>query len=601
MIQKHIKITLLTLLITISYTVTGQNKIDPTLEVRRDFDMKLSEITKGRLNTAIPDSLSRFDLDFNYSVTNNPVRDIYEFSPLPSANLERQGDFSHPQFYARFGVNFMLNPFATVKYQPVISERIHLLIYGDHDSYMGKLPLFYENSTDQILVKGDDKIVSPRAWNRGGIKFGYDWAKVFIGLDVSHNNNYIGLSGFETLPPGMLLFDGIPSDDMTREWMKDNFSRRVGITSAKAYVSSKNHNNNTLHYSAGVSFSILKDKLNSATVLSLAPQTVSYSAQNPSEDIIGFNASLGYGFADHSKISIEATFETASFSNQQSSDRNGLEVYPHYTFKHKSWHFDLGVKYAQWDSDIITNNQGSSLYLSALASLEVIKNRLWLYGVLDGKNNLNTLHRLLALNLLSNTELPTVNTEQPIILNIGLKGNITDRLSFNLYGGYEKYRNQLFFIREDDINSSTHLLNVFHLMYDNEERRFFGGELFFKSKPFDAHLNIRSTAFETGNIHDVHYNSSPLEISGLIRYNWRERIILAADVEYRKQTPIYVGGLTQVFIPSHTVLNVEATYVFTPNLLFFIRGNNLLNTPFSPLPFYARQGVGIGVGASVKF
>ena len=601
MAHKYIKT--LVFLITLSYTAIGQNRIDPTLEVRRDFDMKLSEITKGKLNTSVTDSLSRFDLDFNYSVINKPVRDLYEFSPLPSANIERSTGAHHPQFYARLGANLMLNPFATIKYQPVISPNTYLLIYGDHDSFHGKLPLFYNNAADNILVKSDEKIATLREWNRGGIKFEYNWTKVLFGLNISHDNSFRGFSGFEAQELSKLSFNGRDTDYMSRPWMKDSLSRRSGITAADIYLSSKNSNNNTLHYSAGASVSYLKDKFKTGAAFQ---SPLGAGIDDLTENIIGLNAALGYGFADHSKISVEVKYETSKFSYIDDRSRNGLEVYPHYTFKLRGWHFDLGVKYARWN-DKYADITGNSLYLSGLASLELITNRLWLYGLIDGKNNLSSYHRLLAANPFTTPATPLRNTEQPIIINAGLKGNITDRISFNIYGGYEKYKNQLYFIKIGE--STTNIINGFHPFYDGEKRSFFGGELFFKSKAVDAHLNVKSISFNTNDFNDVHYNYSPLEISGLLRYNWRERIILAADIEYRHKTPtVFSPGdteegtpYTMTNIPSHAVVNIEATYVFIPNLSFFVRGNNLLNTPFSPIPFYARQGAGVGIGVNVKF
>ena len=43
-----------------SGTITAQQKIDPTLEVKRDFDAKLLEITKGKLFSNFADSSWNF-------------------------------------------------------------------------------------------------------------------------------------------------------------------------------------------------------------------------------------------------------------------------------------------------------------------------------------------------------------------------------------------------------------------------------------------------------------------------------------------------------------------------------------------------------------
>ena len=601
---KYIKALVSVFIIALSATAYGQNRIDPTLEVRRDFDAKLAEITKGKLNTSLPDSLSRFDIDFNYSLFDKPVKDLYEFSPLPSANLEKQGVVRLPQLYARVGANLMPNPFATIKFQPTISQNISLLVYGDYNSFYGKLPLFYNNAVDQLITKSDNKVISPYTWSRAGALFEYDWEKVVAGVDLSYNNNYLGLTGFESPVSGNINYYGTTLEDMTQSWIKSSLSRRNGVAKARAYVSSRNPNNNTFHYSAGISFFSLSDK----TEIESNPGSL--NVYDIGEQSIYIDASIGYGFADHSKISAEVKYEDSKFSYTEDRNRNDLEIYPHYTFKHGGWYFDLGIKLVQWNDKFTTDNN-SNLYLSGLASFELIKNKLWFYGLLDGKNHLHTYQKLLTINPLIVPIAPSQTTEQPIIINAGLKGNITERISFHLYGGYEKYRNQIFFTKIGD--SSPVAVNGFSPFFDDESRILFGGEIFFKSKAIDAQLNLKTTAFETNDMKDVHYNYSPLEISGRLRYHWRERIIVAADIGYRHKTPtLYIPDENPVdpaieappvktYIPSYTILNIEATYVFTQNFSLFVRGNNLLNTPFSPIPFYASQGLGVGVGINVKF
>ena len=604
-VDKYIKASVFLFLTAFSATAYGQNRIDPTLEVRRDFDAKLTEITKGKLNTSIPDSLSRFDLDFSYSVFDKPVKDLYEFSPLPSANLEKQGATRHPQFYARVGANLMPNPFASVKFQPTISQSISLIVYGDYNSFYGKLPLFYDNITDNLLTKSNKKVISPYTWNRVGAKFEYDWKKVIAGAELSYNDNYLGLTGFESPELVNINYYGRALEDMTQSWIRSALSRRNGIVNARAYVSSHNPNNNAFHYRAAFSFSSLNDKTKIESGLG------TLNIYDIGENNIDIDASIGYGFADHSKILAEVRYEDSKFTYTDDRSRNALEIYPHYTFKHRGWHFDLGIKIVQW-KDNHTNVNRSNLYLSGLASFELINKKLWFYGLLDGKSQVYTYQKLLAINPLIIPIAPYEKaTEQPIIINAGLKGNIAERISFQVYGGYEKYRNQIFFEKIGD--SSPVAVNGFAPFFDDESRLFFGTEFFFKSRAIDAQFKLQTTTFDTYGMTDIHYNYTPLEISGRLRYNWRERIIVAADFGYRYKTPtLYIpdenpvdpsvdAASIKTYIPSHAIVNIEATYVFTQNFSLFVRGNNLLNTPFSPIPFYASQGLGIGVGINVKF
>ena len=62
------------------HTAYAQN-LDPTVEVNRDYEGKLLIVHKPILDMAVPDSVYKFDLDFDYSVTDTPYKGAYEFVP----------------------------------------------------------------------------------------------------------------------------------------------------------------------------------------------------------------------------------------------------------------------------------------------------------------------------------------------------------------------------------------------------------------------------------------------------------------------------------------------------------------------------------------
>ena len=114
-------IILLSVTLVISANSFGQNKIDPTLEVKRDFDVKLQDVTKSKLNTYIADSLKSFNLNIQYSIFNKPYKDLYEFSPLPSAQIEKPGKQEYPFLYTDLGFNFPTNPHLKIMLSPRLS------------------------------------------------------------------------------------------------------------------------------------------------------------------------------------------------------------------------------------------------------------------------------------------------------------------------------------------------------------------------------------------------------------------------------------------------------------------------------------------------
>ena len=63
-----------------SVAALAQN-LDPTVEVSRAYEGTLVEVHKPTQVMAVPDSVQRFRLDFDYSVFDKPYKGSYEFSP----------------------------------------------------------------------------------------------------------------------------------------------------------------------------------------------------------------------------------------------------------------------------------------------------------------------------------------------------------------------------------------------------------------------------------------------------------------------------------------------------------------------------------------
>ena len=58
----------------------GQN-LNPTVEVTNAYEGGPSAIAKPAQQLAVPDSVTRFNLDFDYSVFEKPYQGAYEFTP----------------------------------------------------------------------------------------------------------------------------------------------------------------------------------------------------------------------------------------------------------------------------------------------------------------------------------------------------------------------------------------------------------------------------------------------------------------------------------------------------------------------------------------
>ena len=78
-------------------------KYDPTVEVTKDFVSKMSDAQKVEVNTPLPDSLSRFNLKFDYEVFDKPYKGSYTFTPYNVMLIPDDNPIKRPFFYLNAG------------------------------------------------------------------------------------------------------------------------------------------------------------------------------------------------------------------------------------------------------------------------------------------------------------------------------------------------------------------------------------------------------------------------------------------------------------------------------------------------------------------
>lgn len=606
---------ILAALLLVAAKSDAQQTIDPTLEVNRDFDAKLLEISKGKLYTSFNDSLGRFDLSFDYTIFDKPMKDLYEFSPLSSAQVEKSTEAYMPYLFIKAGSNIPLNPYGSIYLQPRLGNNFSLVINGSHNSFLAKLATY--SLVDYKVEKGERKIAAPSSKSDVGINFKYRWNKGEAGVKADYNNQMNSYYGFNQ--EKLNSFINIERYSKI-SYMRDSMNHSTNIAGASFYLKSLNKNPNSFYYNANLSYSKLHDNeshpyyyIGSNPQPHLLPpggvpvsENILHSNNKLDEQYLNLSLTTGAGFAGFNKILAGVRYEASDSRYSDSLNRSNLELHPKYLFKKGKWSFDLGFKYnVWWDRDSSDYN----IYFSSSAQLEIVNNKMWIYGLIDGKNNFMNYHKMLEKNLWISPSTQIQNIEQPVIARVGIKANIKEKLSLNLYGGYYEYRNQLYFFAQQ-INSYSNdfPINSFGAIYKDEKRTGLGAQLSFHSKSFEGALNADLYSFrDTENKTNNHYHYSPFEVESMGRYNWRERIIVSYVFKYKQKTP----GLTDqnlidssihpnINIPSYARLDLNLSYVYNSNLTFFIQLNNILDSKVFEYTNYTMPGFNGGAGLSFK-
>ncbi len=586
-------------------TLNAQQNINPTLEVKRDFDAKLLEISKSKLHSNFADSLGIFDLSFKYSIFDKPIKDLYEFIPLNFAEIDKTSAVKQPLLQLSAGSNYPINPFVSLLLQPISSPRFSLVLHAEHNSFLGKLPGTVKSRP--IIGRGVQPGMAPSSLTNANLGFKYTHKKGETGIEAEFKdgfNSYYGLDEFGVTSQSLQYYP----DTRSYKFMKDSLSHNLLKGGVRLYAKSLNSKNNSFYYDLDFRYSAL----NAISKY----YTINYSDSNPfpglfkdslfSENYINIGAAFGAGFLNFNKILVETRYEASNSYSTKTFDRSNVEIHPKYIYSKGRISADAGFKYHGWQEGA---TRGYNLYFSGSIKFTLIKERFWIYALLDGKNNFMNYDKISGLNPWIHTGIKINNIEQPVIARGGIKGKIKERVSFNIYAGYEEYRDQLYFYSNFTLPSSEALpANSFGALYNNEKRTLFGGELLLTTQDVSGGVNTQFTAFrDDNNMTNRHYNSAPFELRAFLRYNWRERIILYTNLHYRQKSPEYYledllsSSVTPpIHTPSYALLNIESSYVYNKNITLFIRLNNILNSDIIQYGTYSMPKFNGGIGLTVK-
>ena len=121
------------------------------IDVTSTYEAAPPEVKKAELPMAVPDSLLRFDLDYNYSVFDSPYQGSRSFKPYyigiqPVAAQQRK------VLYVKAGAGYTLRPTLDVVYTP--ESRFNVAVTARHDSYIGRWKTLDVLEEDGIVTVG---------------------------------------------------------------------------------------------------------------------------------------------------------------------------------------------------------------------------------------------------------------------------------------------------------------------------------------------------------------------------------------------------------------------------------------------------------------
>ena len=574
------RILLATALIFMTAAASAQN-LDPTVVVSRNYEGKLMEVHKPKLDMAVPDSVLRFDLDFDYSVSDSPYKGSYDFTPYvldmkPSPAVREAG-----KLYLNAGAGYQLHPELDLVWSPDLkSKYFRVNAFARHRSYVGQYWDIEPSQSQGGLVFGRSS--SGAEWkgfdlsNKAGVDGRFDWEKGTIGLYAA--------------------YDGL----IQKEERQQGMSRSFNAVDASLTLKSKDRGDARLGYLVDIDYRYGIDALTSPSDARL------------NESLMGADASIYTRLALFSRIRLDLAYDMAGYGGFYDASVSSVSLSPHYQWLKGSWDIDLGVKLAKvFRAKGMTDmyqNKIQAIYPDVKVRFKCIRS-MCLFVEAGGGPSPETYSSLLRydrhMNMFYGNGLsPLLDiTDQSVYALAGVDGRITTRFTYAFKGGYSRYA----------------LAPMSSVSYDNVYQRNIPGISYVPySKAFAAfecRLDAEYIDFDASAEYSHHLGEYQVGVllpasftaNASFRYNWMRRIYAgvsceAATARKGKVTYLYDGEVMDMpdSVPGYVDLGVDLEYVLSRRMSVWAKGRNLMGMTIQRSIFYAEKGPYFTLGFSLN-
>ena len=133
--MKHKYLTIIAC-VALGAPLAAQN-INQSVQVTNDYVTRFADFQKQGPALQVPDSLYRFDYDFDYSVFETPYKGAYEFSPYRIAVTPEARLYDGSKLYLRAGAGYSFHPQFEFAWQMLQEKDFAIGVFAEAGGYAG--------------------------------------------------------------------------------------------------------------------------------------------------------------------------------------------------------------------------------------------------------------------------------------------------------------------------------------------------------------------------------------------------------------------------------------------------------------------------------
>ena len=537
-------------LIAVGIAASAQN-LTHTVEVTNTYKREASGIDKPDQLLPLPDSVSRFNYDFDYTVRSTPYRGAYEFKPYNVLLRPSPRPSSEGRLHATLGAGYGFHPEASVVWTPLASEKFHLNVYGDYRAYFGHYRDIAYDGSKYFTDSGNS---SADIWKDRLMHIGtnarLDWRSGSLWAD--------------------LAYTGTAAKDVWASVASNGVGVDAGLQGSL----------NAFHYN------LLTHVIYTGN-----------SALNEFHTVTEGSAGYPIGTGD---ASLGLMAETLNFDNGTVSGFAGnFAVTPSYAFAFGQLHVKAGLKVAFMvrSDDSFCPTKAGIIYPDVYLNYNLLEDALVIQAAATGGNVLNSYEETLAANhfLGSFAFAPDVTLNR-FNLMVGVRGNVKERIHYNIKAGYALKENARSWGYSAAAAGYTPLVGYMCPL----NTVYVGGSLGWKSDHIDIDANLYyQYTFKPNPQTELQKNlfgppAFTSNVEAMYRFfggRWKAGLTLDAMT----QRPSVNATL-----PGYADLGLKTSFAVNRYWGAWLKLGNILNQSVQRIPFHAEKGLWFSVGASLN-
>lgn len=592
------------------------------VEVTKDFNTDLTGAKKGTMKIDFSDTLRNFNLNMKYKILERQMRDLYSFTPTPSANISSTKAARTPEFAAKIGMGIPMAPSFGFYYQPTFAslntDATNLLtLKANYDGYFGKARLAGTEDNGMVHTY-KDKVKAYS--NKAGVSAAYTtlWTDGQVDAEAFYNRGHYTYYGVNW---SYYANDLNAAENLallsSKSYLKENQSHtynQVGVK-VEAKSSDSDKYEGKFRYDAKLSVTYTGDDAKFGV---LGTGITNYNFDRK-ESLIKASVEAGPTIGKYSMVTVGINSESSLYSGNFGEKYNFslLDGSIVYRLRREKLSMDLGAKVSfNFNNKSGTDKYHHYLFPKVSILYEMTEGATWAYLNADGGNDINSYASLLERCPYIYPLIDIRESSTPVEVKAGIKGIEGGNFSYNFYLG-GAYRKGLLQFYGNPINAvySNHMEFNLGFQTDYKIRGFAAGagakySFYSDGKMYRGFVQgldgteIEGMLVENSVAKSKPAGYPPFEANLYAEWNWDEKLFIGATLYGRSKTMATPftqwAGRTQKY-KAYANLSLYAQYAINNNITAYAFAGNLLNKDIINYGMYVEKGINGGLGVLIKF